>query len=173
MPTLPDLIDPWRAADSNSVLVGRLPLSGLPRLRAALTDESGDVAYRIAFSRDHGGRTVLLGKVEARPHLRCQRCLQDFEHPIVAEMALAVVSGLDEARLLPDRYDPLLVTDNLIRPVDLIEDELLLGLPQIPRHEAGSCAPARTSASDLADRNGKVADNPFAALAGLKRKRQD
>lgn len=85
-------------------------------------------------------------------------------------MALALVRGMDEARRLPERYDPLLVSESLIRPRDLIEDELLLALPQIPMHDPGVCTVASQPPS------GQGADaqtrdvGPFAALAEWKSK---
>jgi uncharacterized protein len=46
---------------------------------------------------------------------------------------------------------------------DLIEQELLLNLPFAPRHQEGQCQPA-------AEGMKRSADNPFAVLAGLKKK---
>ena len=166
--TLPDLLDPWRAVDSRSVFVGRLPLSSLPRLRALLLDSAGDVAFRLAFSRDEESRAVLHGAVTASLSLRCQRCLEAFDYRVDGEMALALVTGLEEERQVSERYDPLLVSERLIRPRDLIEDELLLGLPQIPMHDPDVCGiDLREPAEDRAPSAGA---NPFAVLAELKRK---
>ena len=166
--TLPDLIDAWRAVDSRSVFAGRLPLSSFPRLRPLLLDSAGDVAFRLAFSRDEEQRAVLYGEVTASLSLRCQRCLESLDHRIDERVALALVSGMDEERQLPEHYDPLLVSERLIRPGDLIEDELLLGLPQIPMHAADACGVNVGQAAEDQERAQKA--NPFAVLAELKGK---
>jgi uncharacterized protein len=155
-----DLIDPRRAADTGAVAVGRVPLSELRRLAPLLLDATGEADYRIEFSRDAARRAVLRGEVRARLTLRCQRCLGPMEHQVTATLSLAVVAGLDEAEGLPEGYDPLLLTEGRIRLCDLIEDELLLGLPQIPRHASDICAnpPVAQSAEP-------PPEHPFAVLA--------
>jgi uncharacterized protein len=165
---LPDLLDPWRAADSRSVLTGRLPLSSLPRLRELLIDAAGDVSFRLAFSRDEEHRAVLHGEVSATLRVRCQRCLEALDHVVDNSMVLALISGMDEERQLPERYDPLLVSERRIRPGDLIEDELMLALPQIPMHEPHVCGSKAPVAERAKAQSGKA--SPFALLADLKRR---
>lgn len=168
--TLPDLLDAWRAVDSRAVLAGRLPLSSLPRLSPLLLDTAGDVVFRIVFSRDEEQRAVLLGEVSASLPLLCQRCLETLDHRVNSEMALALVAGMDEGRQLPEQYDPLPVDERLIRPRDLVEDELLLCLPQIPMHDPDICkADVRATARDQKQ---SARANPFAVLAEFKRKQQ-
>ncbi|MCB2264329.1 MAG: YceD family protein [Candidatus Thiosymbion ectosymbiont of Robbea hypermnestra] len=162
-PVLPSLLDPWRAVDKGAVFAGRLPLSGLPRLRGLLLDAAGDVGFRLAFSRDEAGRGVLRCEVVATLRLSCQRCLEALEHRVETDTWLALVSGVDEERRLPERYDPLPVGDEPIRPGDLVEDELLLALPQIPMHEPVVCG--RYVADVNAVPRGSAGASPFAVLA--------
>jgi len=166
--TLPDLLDAWRAVDSRSVFAGRLPLSSLLRLRPLLLDSAGDVAFRLAFSRDEEQRAVLYGEVTANLSLRCQRCLEALNHRVDGKIALALVKGLDEERRLPEQYDPLLVSERLIRPRDLVEDELLLGLPHIPMHDPEACGKNVRQMAEDQEQAQKA--NPFAVLAELKHK---
>lgn len=166
---LPDQLDPWRAVDSRSVLTGRLPLSSLPRLQGLLLDTSGDVSFRLAFYRDEERRAVLRCEVAATLRLRCQRCLEALDHVVDTGMELAPVSGMEEERRLPERYDPLLVSAGSIRPRDLIEDELLLALPQIPMHEPDVCASTAPEVDAATTQSGTT--SPFAVLAGLKHAR--
>jgi len=167
-PALPSLLDPWRAVDSGSVLVGRLPLSSLLRLRGSLVEARGDVRFRLAFSRDEAQRAVLRCEVAATLRLRCQRCLEALDHEVDTDTLLALVSGIDEERHLPEPYDPLPVGNEPIRPGDLIEDELLLALPQIPMHEPTLCTRQVPDADIARIRSGGA--SPFAVLAELKRR---
>ncbi|CAD7845195.1 MAG: hypothetical protein [Olavius algarvensis Gamma 1 endosymbiont] len=166
---LPSRLDPWRAVDNRSVFVGRLPLSDLSRLRGSLLDAAGDVRFRLAFSRDEARRAVLCCEVAATLRLCCQRCLGALDHEVNSSTLLALVSGIDEERRLPECYDPLPVGDEPIRPGDLIEDELLLGLPQIPMHERVVCARQIPDVNLARARSGGA--NPFAVLAELERGR--
>jgi uncharacterized protein len=137
----------------------------MPRLRDVLCETDADAEFRLAFRRD-GGRAVVTGEVRARLALPCQRCLGPLVHQVDAPVSLALVSGMDEARELPERYDPLLITEPLLRLADLIEDELLLDLPQIPMHAPEECGArqADTGAGRAPER-----ENPFAVLAALRR----
>lgn len=166
--TLPDLLDAWRAVDSRAVFAGRLPLSSLPRLSPLLFDTAGDVVFRLVFSRDEEQRAVLHGEVAASLPLLCERCLETLDYRIDSEMALALVVGIDEGRQLPEHYDPLPVDERLIRPRDLIEDELLLGLPQIPMHDPDVCKTDATAMTRGQKQSARA--NPFAVLAEFKRK---
>jgi len=120
------------------------------------------------FSRDAEGRGLISGTIRARLELSCQRCLeavtQDFElHP-----HLSLVSGMDEARLLPAELDPLLVTEELISLPDIIEDELLLALPQIPMHDPGDCPRGAEGAKVEKMAGESQGIHPFAILGALK-----
>jgi uncharacterized protein len=86
-----------------------------------------------------------------------------------ASFELALVSGVDEVRGLPERYDPLMVSEETIRPAELIEDELLLALPQIPVHRSDECGtnlPRESGAEELLEQSSDA--NPFAVLADWK-----
>jgi len=146
-----------------------LPLSSLPRLRGSLVEATGDVQFRLAFSRHDAQRAVLRCEVVATLKLPCQRCLKALDHQVNTNTLLALVSSIDEECHLPEAYDPLPVGDEPIRPGDLIEDELLLALPQIPMHEPSVCARQVPVADGAGMRSGGA--NPFAVLAALKRGR--
>jgi uncharacterized protein len=98
---------------------------------------------------------------------------------VEAPISLALVSGLDEARGLPEIYDPLLVEDRLIRSSDLIEDELILAVPAIPRHAEGMCRPPTPPDAEInggPGEQGGEADGsrrPFAVLASLRTGKDD
>ena len=168
---LPDLLDPWRAVEARYAFAGRLPLSTLPRLSDLLVDDgASDLRYRLDFAPDAGNLATVTGELSAVLKLRCQRCMNTLDHAVNVQVALALVRSLDEARGLPEGYDPLLVTEDLIRPRELIEEELILDLPQIPLHEPGACQASSSGTDDEVGEEAGV-ENPFAILAALKRKR--
>ena len=166
--TLPDLVDPWRAVDTGAAYAGSLPLSRFPRLRDSLWSSGGEAAFRLRFSRDSEHRGVVHGEVRARLQLVCQRCMEPLNRDVDASFELALVRGLDEARGLPERYDPLMVSAEPIRPAELIEDELLLALPQIPMHLSGECKPQLPRENGAEEVRRSSETHPFAALADWK-----
>ena len=170
-----EFIDPWKAADREEVFEAEIPVSGLSRVVPVLVDQRASVRYRLRFHRDLKRRACVQGEVNAQVRVACQRCLQPLAIKVDAVMSLALVQGLDEAELLPEEYDPLLVDGGRVRLLDLVEDEILLALPQVPKHADGEpcvdvgrlneqgVAPEADDAVPEAE-----ADNPFAVLAQLK-----
>jgi uncharacterized protein len=113
--------------------------------------------------------------VRATLRLRCQRCLDEVEVPVHARIELALIRRDEDALDLPEHLDPWLVTEERLDPLDVIEDELLLAVPVIPRHPLGSCgsdALERAEPADSATGGEAGLDTgrrPFEILAALKR----
>ncbi len=135
----------------------------------------GTARYSLRFERDLQNRSTVTGTVRAQLRLQCQRCLDEVEIPVDLRIALALIRKDEDALELPDDLDPLLVTDDGIRPLDIVEDELLLAIPAFPTHawacgEFGWSEPGlRTeAASDVVDEAPDATRRPFAVLAALK-----
>lgn len=192
--SFPDLLDPKKAVAQRAVYEGQFPLKRLPRLKQLLWQDeserpirsdaqpSGDVArYRFEFGPDSDGRATVTGAVAARLPLRCQRCFERYDLVVDTAVSLALVTGLDEAGDLPSQYEPLMVEDRLMRPADLIEDELILAVPAVPRHREGECQPLPAVIADVPSASGgeeswsgpEASRHPFASLAALKTTRDD
>jgi uncharacterized protein len=133
------LLDPRKAVAMGSCFEGRMEIARLSRLRPLLASTEGSVDYRLSFGRDERGYGVVIGRVVGELTLRCQRCIDAMSLRVDGAFSLALVEGLDEAAALPDDYDPLLLDGRLMRSSELIEDELLLAVPVVPRHPEGSC----------------------------------
>ena len=77
-----------------------------------------------------------------------------------------ILDEADEAGLPPD-YEPLLVpADGMLRPADMVEDELILALPVVPMKPGTE--EAEQGAEWPATADDDMQANPFAALAALK-----
>jgi uncharacterized protein len=103
-------------------------------------------------------------QVQAEAWLTCQRCLQPFTRAIEISRAFRFVATEGEAEALDaDSEDDVLAPSASFDLIGLIEDELLLAWPLVPRHE-------RCSQPDHAKgQDGPAAvAHPFAALAALK-----
>jgi uncharacterized protein len=163
-----------RFAAAAGVLEGRTPAAELQRLAVdAPPAGAGEVRWAARGERRGGaGRepeTWLHLQAHALVRLTCQRCLQPMEQALHAERSLRFVADEAEA----ERLDELSEDDVLALPPrgrldlqPLIEDELILALPIVPRHE--DCPePLPLPVDDLPE---EAPENPFQALAALKRK---
>ena len=136
----------------------------MDRLRGVILNQEGEAAVELEFGKE-GGVAIVEGKVQADLVLECQCCLEPFSWPVRSEVRLGIVSSIDEADRLAEGLEPLLAEpDERVAVVDIVQDELLLAIPQVPRHS--HCEPPDAENADaLTD----SPDNPFAALMQLKK----
>ncbi len=168
---LPEMLDAWRMVAARRGFEGILPLASMLRLRDSLADAEGDVRVAIQFDRDALRIPYVELRIDAELPLECQRSLQRFLHPVrlVQRLGLFVAAGdgSDEAdgAGLPEGYEPLLLPeDGMVRPAELVEDELILAVPVVP------IAPGTEAMEHNwpADEEETAASHPFAALTALK-----
>lgn len=165
---LPKLVDAYRLARQDSRMHGTVPVPRLPRLGSLLCSDAGSVQAELQFGIDPGGTTFVRGRVRAQLTLSCQRCLEAMELPVQAEFSLGLAASETLAARLPEIYEPLVTDDGALSTWELVEDELILALPLVPRHDVEAC-PARLPQEPGPE--GGQRDNPFAALEQLKHKR--
>lgn len=170
---LPEFLDLARASRQPLELVGRVRISGLPRLGAALADNSGEASLELVAQDDGSGRILVHGEVEAALGLICQRCLQPMRYDVATAFDLVWVRSEAEMQSVQDEScDPLLSADGRVKLSDLIEDELLLALPIVALHDKGECDADRKIPDVKAQKPEKPAkQNPFAVLEQLKQRR--
>ncbi len=171
---LPESVDAWRMVSARRIFAGRLRLDAMPRLKTYLVDAAGECEYEAEFGRDELGLAFLDVNVKARLPLVCQRTLERFELPVALRQRLGLIRDESEDAALPEGYEPVLVPqDGALRLADAIEDELILAVPVVPMSDSG-LLPGDVVWQDAdagAEAPGEDAqDNPFAVLAGLKKK---
>lgn len=170
---IPEHVDPYRHAEQNLSLEGAVKLIDMQRLSASCghISENDRVNVKLQFGVDEQGLTYLKGHLAANLSLQCQRCLGPFTYEIISDFALGIVKSLEEEKALPDQYEPAMVQeDGQLALRELIEDELILNLPIIPRHELDEC-PVKLPLKDAGWEEGK-AENPFNVLQILKHKQK-
>jgi uncharacterized protein len=167
---LPLLIDPIAFADKQRTLHGQIPLTKLSRLADLLLDNNGQVEIDLSFNKE-GRLAVVRGNIRADLVLECRTCLEALNLPLNVKVNLAVVKSLEQAECLSGEYEPLMLEDEKILLHEIVEDELLLVLPDFPRHEY-DCQPYKhnTEVIKTAVNNNQKSqpNNPFSVLAQLK-----
>lgn len=170
---LPVQVDPLRLAEAGRILRGRYPLRAFARLGEQLVDQDGEVEVELRFGTDEAGIRILAVRLQARLPLQCQRCLEPVEQGVATDTRLGIVRSDAEAERLPPDYDPLLLDEaETLFLQDVVEDELLLALPVVARHEREACVASHLvqpeGESEPAEEEPDERENPFAALADLK-----
>lgn len=166
---VPDFINPLRAAEGGYDIAGQVSFTRMPRLSAMVENRDGAAEVDLHFAIDDQKIPTVTGRVRSDLALICQRCLKAMKVSIDIEVALGMVASEEEARRLPDHYDPVVIEDQRLAVAAVVEDEILLALPAIPRHEGGACKAADTGSA--AEPAAEPKDNPFAVLATLKKQR--
>jgi uncharacterized protein len=90
--------------------------------------------FELAFFCDPQHRCCIKGRIQGELWLVCQRCLEPVKIDINTNVLLAVVQKYEDADQLPDAYEPMVIDDMQFRPLDFVEDEVILALPYIPVH---------------------------------------
>ena len=159
-------------------LEGEWSLTEMLRLHDSLFAQPADTAPVVwsaqgALQSASGGEPEVWLQVQAEVAvtLQCQRCLQAMAHTLVVDRPFRFVRTEAQAEALDEAAEEdVLVLPPRLDLHALIEDELILALPLVPRH-AGVCpSPLPLAADDLLD--DEPAPNPFAALAALRGKPQ-
>lgn len=66
--------------------------------------------------------------------LLCQRCLEPFAQPLEERLELMLVEPGASNASIPDGYEPFELDDGRLLPARLIEDELIVAIPLVPKH---------------------------------------
>ena len=196
----PHALDVFEFARSERHAAGGLRVSQLPRLTNEVPADACDRDTSFTWQAEGSTQPELQddGSEAAQPYLRlvvhgsawleCQRCLAPYEQAFDVDATYRLVATEEEAEAYPLDDDELdvIVGSRQFDLVDLIEEELLLSLPLVPKHDV--CPQVHESLSSGA--GGELADdadtqssdegegdeggdggkpNPFAALEALKR----
>lgn len=168
----PDWIDAERAAQAGRRFAGDVRIEWMPRVGDLLDAPAPDdvIEFEIAASLDRSpgnGHIVRLDvHVFGSVPMTCQRTLKRYMQPIDTRSEVAVVASEDELAGLPEELEPKLVPEGRLKLVELVEDELLLALPLVPRDP--DSAPVENAGDVFERAEPEEGDNPFAELARLR-----
>ena len=173
----PRRLDVEAFAREAATLEGRWPVEELARLAASMHAEAPAGAADAVRWRVRGESRARRGapaevwlhlEGEAEVALECQRCLQPVRVPLTFARSFLFVSGeATAAELDADSEDDVLALTRALDLQELVEDELLLTLPLVPRH-AQCPAPLALPDDPAPAAEEPETPHPFAALAALK-----
>lgn len=164
---IPHTVEPYRLAAVAELIEGELSLENMSRLHEAVGEQRGECNVRLKFDVDEQAQRYIEGSLAAQVVMECQRCLQQLPVDISADFLLGLVVGDTQAAHLPKRYDPVVVENDQLDLWSVIEEELLLDLPQVAFHQEGECP---VSEEQLQSGDEIETHNPFSVLSTLKSK---
>lgn len=165
MKQLPEKIALDKAVQGQRLYQGNVDLHQMSRLSDMLADTDSKVEFSIQFDRARG----LLGKAQIKVStelpLICVISRKKFRFPVTIESSIGFIDDLAYEHLLDDNMEASWVSNGIVKPLELIEDELILAVPDSPFNEG----------HDDSDIDNKeeivIADkrpNPFDVLKSLK-----
>lgn len=171
---LPVRVNPFRLAELEQSLEGSVKLSGMKRLARVLAGAAEDAQCELSFSKPRAREFRLHIHVKAKIPLECQRCLKVYLEDIDSDVELALLHTEAQEALVSDGLEPHLVSDDTLDLAALVEDELLLSVPTIPRHPHDEECSAQTlhefDSDEILEEETESEEkpNPFAVLGDLK-----
>jgi uncharacterized protein len=186
---VPPVVDVFEFARRGQLIEGVFAVNRLDRLLEDVPEQPfaelvvleqaplhpGLVKYLLQGRRSKVGKLQLVAKIQALLVLECQRCLGDLLFPVDRQAVFELVvresdldqGDLDDADL--DAPEKMMgsATFNLL---DLLEDELILEVPYVPRHETCPESVGGAEIKAQAENSSPEAQlpSPFAVLGQLK-----
>jgi len=152
-----------------------IPFTELPRVSRELTSPEGEARGHVRFSRQLGQAVADLD-VSAQPEVVCQRCMQPMRWPVTVKSRVALVSDYAAADRVPEEMEVFLVEGDSVSVRDLVDEEVMLALPHVPRHDEDSECAGRPMVlpgqeADAEDAADAQVQKPFAQLGELLKRK--
>lgn len=170
-------MDPQALARAGATVAGQVPLSHLPRLRESSSNP--DAGSPIAWSARGESKAVEGSAPQVWLHLNaktqwtqtCQRCLSPATFELVVDRSFRFVADEAQAAIEDETAEEdVLALERGFDLLGLIEDELLMALPLVPRHEiCPEAVPMSVQDPDFHEADAQ-SPHPFAVLASIKGK---
>jgi uncharacterized protein len=168
------LRDVRKLADSRAAFEFEIPVTELPDMPPEFGAGDGQVQAQVRFGREQG---FAVADVELRAQLQviCQRCMAPMQLTVASHSPVLVVETEREAEEAPAGWETFLAPEGRLSLAALVAEEVLLAIPIVPLHDAGSgCAAATPDAAVAAPAGTKAAAveegasvRPFADLKAL------
>ncbi len=162
-------------AQSAASIAGRDPLSAYKRLAA---EADGELEGRhVDWTARGESRSVRGSPDQVWLHLNaqatlpmiCQRCLTPVEIDVLVDRPFRFVPDEETAAAQDEEADEdVLALNRAFDLPELVEDELLMELPVVPRHETCPVEVKLAVADEKFEAEMAAKPNPFAALSKLK-----
>jgi uncharacterized protein len=164
---LPIKVDHRKLARQGQTLKCSLPKQQFVRFSEILAEDDGDIDVELLFSKGKQDRTQIHGSLSTIIKLVCQNCLKPFSFILECPIDLEIVANESEVAGVVEGIDVIVANDSEIKLAEILEDELIMSVPMIPRHPQVRCPDNDYEQQDVKDLFGEnlTIHRPFAGLA--------
>jgi uncharacterized protein len=143
---------------------GRIEVSDLARLSEFLLSDQAIIEVEFSIRQSDYGTPIVQGRLETNLTVECQRCLEAMEMPLQIDFKLLV--DADDDMIAVSSLDTVYSEEGTISIFEVVEDEIILGLPLVIMHEDVACNEFWQTQEQ--DPEQATKENPFSVLAKLK-----
>lgn len=168
-------LDPKAFAHAATPVTGAQDLTEFPRLAAEAREPAPGcvvnwtVEGELRPGSDSQDQVWLHLLADTCLELTCQRCMGPMQQALAVDRWFRFARDEASAAELDDEVEEdVLTLDVPLDLVDLVEDELLMALPLVPRHETCPVEVKLTAVDPDFDAAADAKPNPFSALASLR-----
>lgn len=122
------------------VLAGEFSVADMDRLTEHLGSAAGSCEAWFAFSRREPGWIGLEVTLQAVLTVTCQRCLEPLNLEIAERVEVGLIDTDHTTAVLPEGIESVVLEGDRFSPQRLVEDELIMAVPLIPKHAPEQCA---------------------------------
>lgn len=158
--SLPQYVNPWLLYRHNETVSGTLSLATMTNLRDLQNRDDGVAQVSLTVKQREDGQIVLDGEASIELELTCQRCLKSLIEAFQAPIYWILVK-YEHQLVSVDDDDDAIVCEEQLELAPLVEQELILALPMIAKHN--HCEASYDNATD----NEAERQHPFANLKDL------
>lgn len=169
---IPISVDPVKSAGKQLSYVGLVPGKSMTRLQELLVEPCADVDAELDFDLDAQNIKHMKGHAAVSVTVACERCGEPMNVYLVSNFVYAPVTKRQTATDLPSDYEAIELDElGEIQLHRIIEDELILAMPVVVKHDERECR-VDSNAMQWGEIDEAPSDkeNPFAVLQELKRK---
>ena len=167
------VIDAFSFCQQQERREGNIFIADMHRLASECANTVGSLSWALEGGSNRLGYSKLVLRVNGKVQLMCQRCLTVFAFEINSVQELILAKNEENAdeieALIEDDEIDVVVGSKTFNIMDLIEDEVLLAIPQSPKHAVCPDVELDSSVSTVAaiEAEASKKESPFAVLKKL------
>lgn len=164
---IPQRVDPTKLAQKRSSYDGVFAKDHLARLADVVVEIERDIEVKVDFDVDLQGIIAIVGNASTAVKCVCERCGEPFTIDLAADFKYTPDQKKIESFGISTEYD-FVDTDEFgeIDLLALVEDELMLALPLVPKHDKCPDFEGYWVSGKIEE---EAKTNPFAVLKNLKK----
>lgn len=166
---LPIRFDPVLFAKQGRALSGEIPVSEMSRVASVANDDALEV--KMSFTTSSLQFPMVKGTIAGSIVQTCQRCLGEASLDVDHQFELLLINPESLSLATKEGHEIFEYEGQFIDTIVLIEDEIILTLPIVPKHEdVDECDPTARKWLYAAEHVELEQErrNPFASLKDLK-----